>query len=251
MIDLHTHILPHIDDGAKDSSVTAEILRKEVEQGVKTVVFTPHYYCKKRTPEQFVEKRARMFEHIQPLIPENLSVRLGCELHFTGLNMPEFEELCKLAIEGTKYILLEFPFTTAWSGELLDKVNEFIEETEYRPIIAHIERYREVQKNPAYASVLVDMGCLLQVNADSFLDKRDKKLAFALLEHGLVHCLGTDSHDAELRSPKYTEAKAAIYEAGLGNLFEQAQENMRAILADEEVELMDYTPVKKTLFGYK
>ena len=116
MIDLHTHILPHMDDGAKDSSVTAAILQKEVEQGVQALVFTPHYYCKDRTPEQFLEKRNRMFQHIKPLIPENLEVRLGCELHFTGLNMPEVEELCKLAIEGTNYILLEFPFTSGWSG---------------------------------------------------------------------------------------------------------------------------------------
>lgn len=251
MIDLHTHILPHIDDGAKDSSVTAAILQAEVEQGVQAIVLTPHYYCRKRTPEQFLEKRARMFEHIQPLLPENLSVRLGCELHFTGINMPETEELCKLAIEGTKYILFEFPFTTDWSGELLDKVNEFIVDTEYTPIIAHVERYGEVQKNPAFASDLVDMGCLLQVNCGSFLDKREKKLAFSLMEHGLVHCLGTDTHDNEIRAPKYLEAKQAIVEAGLGEFFEQAQENMRAILNNEEVELMEFTPVKKTLFGYK
>ncbi len=251
MIDLHTHILPHMDDGAKDSSVTAAILRNEVEQGVQALVFTPHYYCRERTPEQFLEKRNRMFQHIKPLIPENLEVRLGCELHFTGLNMPEVEELCKLGIEGTNYILLEFPFTTVWSGELLDRVNDFIVDADYTPIIAHVERYGEVQKNPAFASELVDMGCLLQVNVNSFLDKHEKKLAFALMEHGLVHCLGTDTHNNEQRAPRYLEAKQAILAAGFNAQWEQAQENMRAILDNEEVAELSYSPVKKTLFGYK
>ncbi len=251
MIDLHTHILPRIDDGAKDVFVAAELLRMEKEQGVDTVVFTPHYYGKSNSPQRFLQRRAEALAAVSSVLPENLSVRSGCELHFTGLNMPESEELCKLAIEGTRYILFEFPFTTEWSGVLLEKVNDFISDTGYTPIVAHAERYSEVQKMPEYATELVNMGCLLQLNVEAFLNKSDKKLAYALLRNGLVHCLGTDAHDVTRRMPRYAEAKAAVEEAGLSERWEQAQANMRKILNDEEVGGLSFTPVRKTLFGYK
>jgi protein-tyrosine phosphatase len=248
MIDIHTHILPHIDDGAKDSQMSLEICRAELAQGVDTIVLTPHYYGKKRSPQQFLEKRAECFEHIQAKLPEGLSVRLGAEVHFTGLNMPKAEELCQLAIEDTKYILFEFPFTTLWTGDLFDKVRDFICDTSYTPIIAHVERYHEVLKNPALVSDLVRMGCLIQVNTSAFLEKSTKKFALALLKHGLVHCLGTDTHNAGERAPDYAAAKAVVEEAGLGESWNEIQENMQKILADEYVELFETKPVKK-IFG--
>lgn len=251
MIDLHTHILPNIDDGAKDVTVSAELMNAEKAQGVETVVFTPHYYGKRSSPEQFLKKRASAFESVRSVLPDGMSVRLGCEVHFTGLNMPDPQELCRLAIEGTRYILLEFPFTTGWQGGLLDKVNEFISDTGYTPIVAHVERYAEVQRTPEYAVELAKMGCLLQLNAEAFLNKAEKKLAFALLRNGLAHCLGTDAHDTTLRAPRYAEAKRAVEAAGLSALWEQAQVNMQNVLNDEETDLPPFSSVRKTLFGYK
>ena len=155
MIDIHTHILPHIDDGAKDTATALAMLHKEWEQGVEEVVLTSHFYGRHRSPEQFLEKRNAAFERLRLQLPEGLKVRLGAEVHFTGRNMPENEELCRLAIEGTNYILIEFPFTTAWTGELLDRLNDFILDTGYTPIIAHAERYSEIKKCPALISELV------------------------------------------------------------------------------------------------
>ncbi|MBR2646104.1 MAG: hypothetical protein IKD47_00890 [Clostridia bacterium] len=248
MIDIHTHILPHIDDGAKDSQTSLEICLAELAQGVDTIVLTPHYYGKKRSPQQFLEKRAECFERLREKLPEGLSVRLGAEVHFTGLNMPKAEELCQLAIEDTKYILFEFPFTTLWTRDLFDKVGDFIYDTGYTPIIAHVERYHEVLKNPALVSDLVHMGCLIQVNTSAFLEKPTKKFALALLKHSLVHCLGTDTHNAGERAPDYAAAKAVVEEAGLGESWNEIQENMQKILVDEYVELFETKPVKK-IFG--
>lgn len=251
MIDIHTHILPRFDDGAKDSETATAMLENLREQGVDTVVLTPHYYGRKLSPSEFLERRDAAFERFRAHIPEEITVRLGAELHFSGLNMPQNEELCPLAIEGTKYILVELPFTSEWTGSLLDKLSEFIHDTDYTPIIAHVERYREVLKAPAIAAKLVAMGCLLQVNAQAFLNRKEKKFAFTLLKHGFVHCIGTDAHDMQERSPAcYTAAKNAVLAAGCETEWKRAEEIMRKVLAGEQVCVETGRAVRKFLGKY-
>lgn len=252
MIDIHTHILPRLDDGAKDGAQAKAILQKEQEQGVTTIVFTPHYYGRKHTPQRFLDRRNEAFEQLKPRLDDRLCVRLGAEVHFKGVNVPEYGELCKLAIEGTRYILLEFPFVQKWPVELMDTLANFIEETDFVPIVAHIERYPEVLKDPSLVTELVNMGCLIQVNTSAFLNKREKSFAFALLKRGLVHCIGSDSHDTELRAPNWTEAKQAVETAGFAAEWENAQENMRRILNNEEVVFnLDAPPIKKFFGKYR
>ena len=245
MIDIHTHILPHFDDGAKDTQIARQMLDAERAQGVKTVVITPHFYGKRYSPQQFLKRRDEAFALIKDTFPEGVEVRLGAEVHFTGINLPDFEELCLLAIEGTKCLLLEFPFTTKWTKALMDMLSDFIDETGYTPIIAHIERYEEVRKRPAYVTELVNMGCLLQVNAQAFVDKKDRGFAFALLKRGLVHCIGSDAHDMEMRSPDLTEAKKAIEKAGFAEQWERSQEITAKILSGEQPCFTEKKPLKK------
>lgn len=251
MIDIHTHILPHIDDGAKNTATALALLKMQQEQGVKSIVLTPHYYGRKHSPQRFLEKRNEAFERIQDALPQGIEVRLGAEVHFTGVNMPEADKLCLLAIEGTKYILLELPFMAKWSGSILSKLSDFVYETGYTPIIAHVERYGEVLKKPSIVNDFVDMGCLLQVNAQSFIDKKAKGFAFALLRHGLVHCIGSDAHDTENRTPCLDEAKQAIEKAGFGAEWKKIQENMQIILSGEKVEVEYALPVKKFFGKYR
>ena len=248
MIDFHTHILPAIDDGARNREESAQMLEKEIEQGVECVVFTPHYYGKRRSPEQFLQRREAAFAKIKEGLPSNLQTRLGAEILFTGLNMADNEELCSLAIEGTKYVLFEFPFTEKWPASFWENLSEFIQETDYTPIIAHVERYLETQKNPALFNRLIKMGCLLQVNTTSFIEKRSRSLAFALLKHGFVHCLGTDSHDTQTRACDYAKVKALFEEKGYGEEFADIQNNMHQILAGEYVAPKACTRIKK-FFG--
>ena len=251
MIDIHTHILPHLDDGAKNTEMSVAMLNRLHEQGVKAVVLTPHYYGKKSSPTDFIHRRNAMFDRIKAQIPEGMDVRLAAELHFTGFNMPENDELCKLAIEGTRYILVEFPFTMKWTGELLNHLYDFTRETDCIPIIAHAERYREIQKNPLILNELVHMGCLIQVNTASFFNKHEKKLAFAMLKHGFVHCLGTDAHDMSMRAPDFTAAKAEVEKAGLLDAWTRAEEWMEDVLADRQVCVEYAKPIKKWFGMYR
>ena len=251
MIDIHTHILPHLDDGAKDTATSLAILQEQRSQGVTTMVFTPHYYGRKHPPVRFLERRNDAYARLKDRIPSDLDVRLGAEVHFTGINVPDYDELCKLAIENTTYILLELPFTTKWTHELTEKIADFVYETGYTPIIAHVERYGEVLKKPALVNELVEMGCLIQVNAQSFLDKKTKSFAFALVKHGLAHCVGSDTHDMEERKPCLMDAKAAFEKEGLSKEWETIQNNMQKVLSNEEVEVSVDGIVKKFLGKYK
>ena len=248
MIDFHTHILPHIDDGAKDSKMAVQIMENARSQGVTDILFTPHYYGKRRNPVRFLEKRAEAFATLQGKIPDGVRVYLGAEVHFTGMNMPDFDELAKLSIEDTKYILFELPFTTKWNSFLIDTIREFIDETDYTPIIAHVERYEDVLKRPSLVTDFIRMGCLIQVNTHAFLNKREKGFAFTLLKHGLIHCLGTDTHDNDSRAPDYAQAKEVVEQAGFAEEWGKIQQNMRTILDGGNVQVEQGKPVKK-FFG--
>lgn len=249
MIDMHTHVLPDLDDGAKNEREAEAILQMAFAQGVHEIVFTPHYYGKKRSVKSFLQQRERSLKKIAARVPNGLKTRLGAEVHLSGVNDPTSDALCKLAIEGTKCVLLELPFTGRWNKRLLTRLAEFVGDTDYTPVIAHIERYEEVWKNPAIISTLVKMGCLIQVNTSAFLDKKVRRLAFALLKRGLVHCLGTDAHNTELRAPDYAKAKEAVYAEGYGKEWERIQRNMYKIFAGESV-CITCEPIHKFLWWY-
>ncbi|MBQ8308914.1 MAG: hypothetical protein IJX96_03670 [Clostridia bacterium] len=249
MIDMHTHVLPDLDDGAKNEREAQAILEMELAQGVQEVVFTPHYYGKKRSVNDFLEQREKALQKIADRIPEGLKTRLGAEVRLTGVNDPSSDALCKLAIEGTKCVLVELPFTERWNQSLITRLSEFVGDTDYTPVIAHIERYQEVWKNPAIISAFVKMGCLIQVNTAAFLDKKMRKFAFALLKRGLVHCLGTDAHNADTRAPDYAKAKEAAYAAGYGKEWERVQRHMDKIFAGESV-CITCEPIHKFLWWY-
>ena len=247
MIDLHTHILPAIDDGAENKEVAAGQMQCLWEQGVHSVVVPPHYYGRKRSPIQFMEARAAAFDSIKDCIPEGMEVFLGAEVHFAAQMAASDESVCSMAIGDTRYLLIELPFTTAWDSALWNRLRDFIANTEYVPVVAHVERYSEVRRKPSLLAALSDLGCLLQMNTDAFTGE-EKGFAFSALRRGYVDCLGTDTHNMEERAPRYAEARAAIEEAGFSERFGRIQENMRLILEDKPVRPEREKPVKK-FFG--
>ena len=242
MIDFHTHILPQIDDGAKSPAVAAEMLKMEYEQGAKEVLLTPHYYGK-YTESQFMLLRAEAHDKVKPLLPDGVKARLGAEILITGVNDPADEALCALAIEGTKCVLFELPYG-AWNERLLPRISNFIADTGYSPVIAHVERYEEIWRNPVIVTMLVNMGCYIQVNADAFFEKHTKGLAYALLKHGLVHCIGSDAHDEKLRKPNLLKLKEEWQAKGREAEWDELQWCMRTLLSGERL-MKPYGKVRK------
>ncbi len=250
MIDFHTHILPGIDDGAKDVSVSAAMLEMEKEQGVNEIVLTPHYYGKFYSPTDFVRRRAAAYEKLLAVAAGEFFFTLGAEIHFSD-TLSVNAECRKLAIGDTRYALVELPFGEKWSGSLLTRLRYFMDETELIPVIAHICRYPQLRKNPEALLRLAEMGCLLQVNASAFCDKDSSGFAFAALKHNLVHCLGSDCHNVTNRAPDLKRAEEAIAQAGYADRLEEIGRIMKCVTEDRSVKCAAATPVKKFFNRYR
>ena len=214
MIDFHSHILPGIDDGSKDVSMSLKMIHALKKQGVDTICATSHFYATQRSPSRFLDRRAEAWELLAASLPEDApEILLGAEvLYFPGISrMRELPELC---LEGTDILLLEMPFD-AWSDYYIREVKELANSREFTILMAHIERYYFKQPVSVWDDFM-DLDILMQSNADFFLRKdspfslRPGGKALKLLKDDRIHLLGTDTHNMTSRPPRMAEARAAI-----------------------------------------
>ena len=166
MTDLHCHILPNIDDGAKDVSISLRLLEKEYADGVRNIAFTSHFNSEWTTPDAFLQKRAAAYETLTaalPTGPEAMQFRfkLGCEVYFS----PKLCELDAkaLCIGDTSYMLVEFP--TTHKPHFIRQTFALLQEQGVLPLIAHIERYPYVLEDPTLLYNWVATGAYVQINA--------------------------------------------------------------------------------------
>ena len=156
MIDIHTHILLCIDDGSSSVKETVEMLQAMAKTGVKKVVATPHYYPDTMTVDEFLENRRKAFEKIKNKIPEGMEVILGAEV-MIGYNMHK-EDILKLAIEGTDYLLVEMPYGR-WDPWVFDEVFKISAKHGLNIIIAHIDRYVNIVRKEDINNIFIlDFG---------------------------------------------------------------------------------------------
>lgn len=199
MTDIHTHILPGVDDGAETGEASLAMLRLQRQSGVERLYLTPHFYPRRQEFEEFLEKRAAAWETLRTLtagadIPE---MRLGAEVHYS----PDILEmdLRRLTLGDTDFLLLEMPHMIYPAyGERV--VSRLLEEG-ITPILAHVERFPYFRKDPALLKQLIDLGALGQVSADALHLKLDKGFAKACLGCGLAQLVGSDAHNMDDRRP--------------------------------------------------
>ena len=199
MIDLHTHILPGMDDGAADVQTALAMLRMQKEQGVDTVALTPHFYRTREHLSDFLERRASCWaKFCGELEGEDLpKMLLGAEVAWVP-GMAEWPELDKLCYENTGTLLVELPFTP-WDDELSRQLYSLVGRRGITPMIAHLDRYFGWQKRQKIEQLL-ELGFPIQISASAFsrLLQRNKALKM-LLEHDAV--LISDCHDTVSRPP--------------------------------------------------
>lgn len=208
MIDFHSHILPGIDDGSKDVEESLLLLDRLREQGVTTVVATPHFYANEQSVETFLRRRADAYDRLMARCTDDSpQIRLGAEvLYYNGISrLHGLESLC---IEGTRVLLLEMPFTR-WSSTVVREVLEIANNMGVALVLAHIERYMRYQNADVF-SELQRLGVLMQVNASYFAERLSRRAALRQLGSGQIHLLGSDCHGINNRPPRLGEATAAI-----------------------------------------
>lgn len=210
MLDVHTHILPGIDDGSRSVEQSLTMLRAETEQGVKTVMLTPHYRATRESPAEFAGRRAAAEARLREAVgdQEGLpALYCGAEVEFfEGLS--HVEELKPLCIGGGSVMLIEMPFCP-WNRRMLAEISALQQHRGVQPILAHIERYRSFQPKGLWEE-LSDRGVWLQCNTSFFRRWQTSRIAMSMLKRRLVDFVATDSHDPERRAPDLGAAMEKI-----------------------------------------
>ena len=208
MLDIHSHILPKMDDGSKSVDMSLEMLRSTCAQGVTTMVSTSHFYAYQEDPDRFLRRRRHAIEKLRPGIADlDLKLYYGAEvLYYPGIS--QSKEIRSLAIEGTSLILIEMPFEP-WSEKIYDELISFQYNSNLQIVLAHIERYRSLQSRKIY-EMLFDQPFYFQMNAEAFTSFSSRRLALKLIDRGQLHFLGTDCHNITSRPPNMDEARKVI-----------------------------------------
>ncbi len=201
MIDFHTHVLPGMDDGSSSVAQSVSMLRLLARQGVDTVVLSSHFYARENSPAQFLERRKYAFRQLrQYLWPELPDLCLGAEVqYFDGISA--VEEILGLRVEGTDYLLLEMPFHR-WSNRVIDEVLELSAWPDVQLVLAHFERYVELQPRSVWQPLL-ESGIMLQSNVSFFGNWKTRRKAMSMLKEGKIHFLGSDCHNMASRCPNW------------------------------------------------
>lgn len=207
MIDLHCHILPGIDDGAKNTDISVQILNEEKRQGVQAITFTPHFHCNRISAEKFLKAREHSYEKLMavPQVQElGIKFKLGAEIYFsTKLNEMDLDPLC---FTDTKYLLIELPTDEKPYGlrhTIVDILNRG-----YTPVLAHVERYPYFTDDPTILYDLIEKGCVVQINSRAITD--GNKIALKYIKWGMAHLICSDTHNMDERSPNMKDGMKVI-----------------------------------------
>lgn len=202
--DIHTHILPDIDDGSADIDISLILLEELEEQGVTHVAFTPHFYSQNfdmkigvsmmgETIEQYLDRRLHCFKMVSNAYEGDMRFTYGCEVYMSE-NLLEADDLSFFCYRNTNFMLVEMPYDSNFPPEQIEWLNALIHHYRIVPILAHIERYPILIKNPYMLETLVNMGCMAQVNTEGLYTRFLGKKLIKLINMGFVHFIGSDTH---------------------------------------------------------
>ena len=199
--DLHGHFLPEMDDGCKTVQESVQVLQSSYEQGISCVFATPHYYPVESVGD-FLERRQAAYEllinHVADCHIEIPEICLGAEVAYrAGISMEA--ELDKLCLGNSRYLLLEMPFRR-WDSAVVRDLQIICSTRNITPVLAHIERYLDLQTRDSLSSVL-ELDVLAQINAGAFLRFGSRRTAAKLLKNGIAQLLGSDCHNMTTRPP--------------------------------------------------
>ena len=210
MIDIHSHILYGVDDGAPDRDVSLRMLREAAKQGVTDIIATPHYRY-----GMFSYPAGRIYSHYQDLRQEahNVGIRLslGCEYFVDGDIYEHLRRGRVPTLGGTRYILTEY--APAADYHMIHTFSQGLIRQGYVPVIAHVERIGKLTAHPGYVRELSDMGVLFQANTEGVLGGGGfvkKRFLMQLMREGLLDFIASDAHNLTRRPIKMEECAAYV-----------------------------------------
>ena len=232
MIDIHSHILPGIDDGSKSIEMTLDMIKRAEREGIENIVATPHFRrgCFEVTYNE-VKDLVSKINKLLELEGIDVKVHVGQEVYFSERIIDDFEEGIIGTINGGKYMLIEFPMR-----KIPKEATDYMYELKLRgvtPIIAHPERYSEVISNVEVLNQFIDEGCLFQLNAGSIrgdFGKDVKKTAEKLIKSGVYSFIGSDAHNNKGRNTGIFEESQEVFKKNI---------LLRSVFLENEVRLIN------------
>ena len=174
-IDMHCHILPGVDDGAKDLAETKKMLEIAYAEGIRCIIATPHHHPHRgKAPAEKLRERAKLVREAAHEIDERFRVYLGTEVYFGQDVADKLKEGKILSMNRREYVLVEFPPSQTYS--YIGQGIQQLQFAGYEVILAHVERYHCIAEDVELAEELYDMGVNLQVNADSITGGSGRKI---------------------------------------------------------------------------
>lgn len=236
--DIHSHILPGIDDGSKDPATSLQMLRIAADQGITQIILTPHN--KPMRHNAGPQKLVSMTKELQAkAVEDGLEIKLytGNELYYRSGLAEEIADGKACTMAGSKYVLTEFNPMDDY-----DYIRNGIYSLTaggFQPILAHVERYTKVCIKTDRVEDLINMGCYIQINAGSVMGQLGfgtELFTRKLLKEHLVHFVATDAHDTGKRSPKLAECASYINRKyGRDYMQELFFENPMHVIRDEYI----------------
>lgn len=211
MIDIHTHIIPGLDDGSDNMTDSLEMIRIAQDSGTLVMVATPHCNIEGHVDDYSLSAMWEGIGELNKKILEKgyqIEILPGMEIYASEDIVEKISDGRLISLNNSRYYLVEFPFDTSpgWVEYILDRMQEI---KGLVPIIAHPERYYCVQTRPRLTYDWISRGCLTQINKASLAGKFGH-LAFEacmdMAEHNLITCVGSDAHTPYSRTPHMREA---------------------------------------------
>ncbi len=226
--DLHTHILPQMDDGPKSISASIELLKAFKEINILDIIATPHFYINENGAERFLERRSESYRLLKEAYNFDGRIILGAEVYYSK-KLYRIDSFERLTLGNSSYILIELPYIPKIDKEWLEDIEDMMRMTGLVVVFAHIERFFD-RLTWSAKKKLYSMDAVFQINLPSLEDENLRKKVYKFLKKKKFTVLASDSHNTESRSP-------ARYENGwqilLRDIGEQAAfslvENTRCI----------------------
>lgn len=238
MIDLHSHILPGMDDGAQNLEESIAMARMALDGGITAMVATPH--CaedrRRRTYESWLLLKDALEECELPL-----ELYLGMEIFGTVDTARMLRNGTMYTLNNSRYPLIEFSFRS--DGEEETAILKEVCRAGFQPLVAHPERYLYVQENPAIINNWCRMGCLFQLNRGSLMGRFGRRVqhtAIMLLERGFVTAIASDAHSARIRTPWLADIRKLLKEE-ISDYCAQLllEDNPSRIIHNEDLQSLD------------